>query len=148
MPDDKKEKSFMSFDDAFQEVIRNLKGQPLLLFVLGAGLLILAGAATVKDFQSIAFPLLFLFALGIVVWGFLEINKVRQGKMTTGSVKIGKNVKAENSEVNTGGISGGTGKSDSRTGDVTIGTGADLKGVKIGTGQVKVESGKEKKDGK
>ena len=148
MPDDKKEKRLLSFDEAFQEVIKNLKDQPLLLFVLGAGLLILAGASTVKNFQSISFPLLFLFVLGIVVWGFMEINKVRQGKTTTGNVKIGKNVKAENSDVKTGGVSGVTGKSDIKTGDVSIGTGADLKGIKIGTGQVRVEGGKEKKDDK
>ena len=131
--------SSLPFNQALGEVIKNLKGQPFLLFILGAGLLFLMGATQVPAMSAVAAPLLILFILGMVIWGFLEIQKVRQGKIQTGNVKIAQNVSAEHSDVETGAISGGSasGKSNMKTGDVGVQSSAQLKGVKIKTGEVK-----------
>ncbi len=131
----------LSFNQALGEVIKNLKGQPLLLFILGAGLLFLMAATQTPAMSAIATPLLVLFILGIVIWGFLETKKFQQGKIQTGNVKVAKNVSAENSEIQTGKISSGTaaGKLEMKTGDVNIQPKAELKGVKIKTGEIKLE---------
>lgn len=138
----KENESPMSFNQALGEVIKNLKGQPLLLFVLGAGLLFLMAATQIPSMSTICGPLLILFVLGIVIWGFLETQKLTHGKMQTGNVKIAKNVSAENSEIETGGISAstGAGRSSIKTGDVNIQPNADLKGAKIKTGEIKLNT--------
>ena len=43
--EDQKEQTLMPFNEAFKEVVSNLKDQPLFLFILGAGILFLIAIA-------------------------------------------------------------------------------------------------------
>jgi hypothetical protein len=121
----------LSFDSALKEVIKGLRGHPLLLFMLGVGLL----------FATVAQPaLLPFFILGMVIWGFLEVKKLRQGAVKSGGVKVAAGVKARDSEARTGGVAGEKHSTAAASGDISIGGKADLKGVKLKTGDVKIGS--------
>lgn len=127
--------------DALKEVIVHLKGQPLLLCLLGIGILFVIAGSTVKTLPAILPSLGMIFILGIVIWGFIEIQKVQHGKIKSGDVKVGRGVKAERSEAQSGGVSGAAkGASQASSGNIVIGGKADLKGVKMKTGDVKLGS--------
>jgi hypothetical protein len=121
----------LSFDSALKEVIKRLKGQPLLLFMLGGGLLFATTA------QPILLP---FFMLGMVIWGFLEVKKLQEGSVKSGKIQLGSGVKASNSEASTGGVSGGKGSTRVESGDIHIGSKSELKGVKLKTGNIKMEN--------
>jgi hypothetical protein len=131
--------------DALKEVIANLKGQPLLLCLLGIGILFVIAGSTVKTLPAILPSLGMIFILGIAIWGFIEIQKIQHGKITSGDVKVGRGVKAQTSEAQSGGVSGAAkGASQAASGNIVIGDKADLKGVKMKTGDVKFGGGNPK----
>jgi hypothetical protein len=131
--------------DALKEVIANLKGQPLLLCLLGIGILFVIAGSTVKTLPAILPSLGMIFILGIAIWGFIEIQKIQHRKIKSGDVKVGRGVKAQTSEAQSGGVSGAAkGASQAASGNIVIGDKADLKGVKMKTGDVKFGGGNPK----
>jgi len=138
--------SKVPFSEALTEVIKNLKGQPLLLFVLGAAIVLVgAGVWGLESLRAITLPLLILLIVGLIAWGFLETRKVQKAglagrKVASGAVRIGSRVKAEEgTEVTTGGVTVSDDVAEARSGDVTLGPSTVLKGAKIKTGDVRVE---------
>ena len=145
MPEPERQETQIPFQEALNEVIKNLKGQPVLLFVLGAGLLFLIAGSRIETFQAVCAPLLIVFVIGLIIWGFLETRKFQQAGLKTGGVKIAPNATVKNSRAETGGISGAPGKANVQTGNIAIGKKAEIHGLKIKTGDVKFGDREQKK---
>jgi hypothetical protein len=63
------------FTDVLQKVVEYLKGEPLLLFVLGGAIILAAaGASGSQSFWALTVPLIFA-VVGILAWVFLETRK-------------------------------------------------------------------------
>jgi hypothetical protein len=78
MGNDEKPSGSVSFGEALVEVVKNLKDQPPLLFVLGIAILVFgAGTIAFENLRMIIGSLLILTVVGLSVWLFIEAQKRR-----------------------------------------------------------------------
>ena len=134
----------MPFGDALKLVIENLKDQPLLLFVLGAAILLLAVATmALEKMRMLLLPLLILFILGLMAWVFLEaLNKIKRHgnagqSVRSGDVKIGKKAQVTGgSTIGSGAVTARGGASNVSSGSIDIQKESLIKGSSVSTGQV------------
>ena len=64
----------IQFTQALQKVVDYLKPEPLLLFVLGAAIVLAAASAWAgPNLWTLSFGLILLIVIGLVTWVFLEI---------------------------------------------------------------------------
>ena len=133
------------FSGVLQEVIKNLKGQPLFLFLLGVGILLLLGGINTETLRMVLFPLSALSFLGIIIWGFLEAGKLQRSKLVSGQINIAKSASLNKAELETGGISGARKDAQAKTGDIKVGHQAQLKNVKLKTGTIKLNDDADKR---
>lgn len=128
------------YSGVLPEIVRSLRRQPILLFGLGGGILILAASSAVLgDQRSITIPLLIVLAIAAVGWIGLEALRVTKrrktsGRTRTGRVNVGGAEIGDKTTLRTG-VSGVAPGGDTSTGDISVGRGARLgKGVRIDTG--------------
>lgn len=136
--------SSQSLNQPLNAVIKSLKGQPLFLLLLGMGILFIMMAQVVPNLSEVLMPLSGIIILAVIIWGFLETKKI-QGGLKTGGVHVARNVKAKDSTLESGSVSSGKAQQGGATGNIKIDSKADLSGVKIKTGDIKINTAKEKK---
>jgi hypothetical protein len=122
---------------SIQEVIKGLKNHPVLLFVIGLGLILLsAGSLAFESLRWIVIAMLILGLTAMIVWISGEAIKGRANhiKVQGGDALVGKGVDAENI-VLTGGnakISGeGQVEGFLKGGNAGIGQNAKVKKVRL-----------------
>lgn len=68
----------VSFADALNQVAKNLRKQPVLLFTLGALILVLAaGTLALPNLRVVIVAILVLVLAGLLVWVYMEMEKMR-----------------------------------------------------------------------
>lgn len=93
----------MPFNEALNKVVDGLKGQPLLLFVLGFSILLISAAVlSLESLRVLLLPLLIVYAVGLICWVLLKVNNIRSsGKTATGNIKL-KSMNMEGTKAQTG----------------------------------------------
>jgi hypothetical protein len=148
----------VSFADALNEVAKNLRQQPVLLFTLGALILVSAiGTLALPNLSLVIVAILVLAFVGLLVWVFMEMEKMRSKQkaaeakqpppaplrsVASGEVNIGDENEIDESV--TSGEVDATLSDDVHTigsGPVNIGSGNKLNGP-IGSGKVVVNKKK------
>lgn len=126
------------FNEALNKVVEGLKGQPLLLFMLGFSILLISAAAlSLESLRLLLLPLLIVYVVGIICWVLLKVNNLRSsGKTATGNIKV-KNMNMEGTKAQTGDAEIGEQKNGTgQSGDIILNK-SKVKDSQFKTGSVK-----------
>ncbi len=152
----------VSFAEALNQVVKNLRQQPVLLFTLGALILVLAaGTLALPNLRVVIGAILALVFVGLIVWVVMEMEKMRnereqnrpktvgpaqQQSIRSGSIKAGDQ-NTFNKAVESGPVEATLtdNVSEIGSGDLTFGDGNVIDAA-IGSGPVTVNVNKKKKD--
>jgi len=131
--------------EALVEVVKQLKDQPLLLFGLGAGIILLgAGALALENLRVVAVVLLVVFVVSLVAWLIVEAQKYRRGQ-DEHTYRLASQPKFKGGDVNvqlehltdtevSGGKARVTGSGSAQGGNVNISAARGIQGGKISGG--------------
>lgn len=126
------------FNEALNKVIEGLKGQPLLLFMLGFSILLISVAMlSLESLRVLLLPLMIVYIVGIICWVLLKVNNIRNsGKTATGSIKV-KNMNMQGVKAQTGDVEPGEQKNSAmKSGDIVFNK-SEVKDSQFKTGSVK-----------
>ncbi len=126
------------FNEALNKVVDGLKGQPLLLFVLGFSILLISAAIlSLESLRALLLPLLIVYIVGLICWVLLKVNNIRSaGKTATGNIKV-KNMNMEGTKAQTGDAEPGEQKNGTiKSGDIIFDK-SKVKDSQFKTGSVK-----------
>jgi hypothetical protein len=89
---------WVPFSGTLNQIVRHLARQPLFLFLLGGGIVLLgAGVWGPQSLRILVYPLLALFGAGVMAWVILEFR--RQGARGGGAGGIQQNINASHATI-------------------------------------------------